>query len=142
MKYFFLKYTKQMQQILSNCNQEMVHCRLGHLSIKGIHTFQNLMSGINPDKKICIHHGYLPTYASKANNIRLHLRTWGKTMMEMMHFNICGAMQTTSMGDARYFVTFIDDISIKVWLYALKLKGKCFENSSNSRPLSRGNGGT
>ena len=34
---------------------------------------------------------------------------------------------TTSMGTARYFVTFNDDFSRKVWFYVLESKGDCFE---------------
>jgi len=30
------------------------------------------------------------------------------------------------MGGAKYFVTFIDDFSRKVWLYLLKTKDECF----------------
>jgi hypothetical protein len=35
-------------------------------------------------------------------------------------------MRTISMGGAKYFVTFIDDFSMKVWLYVLKTKDECF----------------
>ena len=31
------------------------------------------------------------------------------------------------MSGARYFVTFIDDFSNKVWMYVLKSKVECFE---------------
>jgi transposase InsO family protein len=36
-------------------------------------------------------------------------------------------MRTTSLGGARYFVTYIDDFSRKVWVYLLKSKGECLE---------------
>jgi hypothetical protein len=36
-------------------------------------------------------------------------------------------MRTTSLGGARYFVTYIDDFSRKVWVYLFKSKGECLE---------------
>ena len=46
--------------------------------------------------------------------------------LEIVHSDVCGPMRTTSMGGAKYFVTFIDNFSRKVWLYVLKAKDKCF----------------
>lgn len=39
-----------------------------------------------------------------------------------MHSDICGPMYTTSIGGARFFVTFIDNLSKKMWVYPLKAK--------------------
>jgi len=36
-------------------------------------------------------------------------------------------MQTASLGGAKYFVTFINDFTRKVWIYLLKDKSKTFE---------------
>lgn len=55
--------------------------------------------------------------------------------LEIVHFDICGLKGTTSMGGARYFVIFIDNFLRKVWLYALKSKGKCFEIFKEFRAL-------
>jgi hypothetical protein len=46
--------------------------------------------------------------------------------LEIVYSDVCGPMRTTSMGGAKYFVTFIDDFSRKVWLYVLKTKDECF----------------
>jgi predicted NAD-dependent protein-ADP-ribosyltransferase YbiA (DUF1768 family) len=35
-------------------------------------------------------------------------------------------MRTPSFRGARYFVTFIDDFSKKVWFYIIKAKSGCF----------------
>ena len=40
--------------------------------------------------------------------------------------DVCGPTRTTAMGGTKYFVTFIDDFSRKVWLYVLKPKDECF----------------
>ena len=36
-------------------------------------------------------------------------------------------MKTTSIGGGRYFLTFIDDFSRKVWVYVLKSKREVFD---------------
>lgn len=47
--------------------------------------------------------------------------------LEIMHSNVCGPMRTKSMGNAKYFVTIIDDFPWKMWLYMLKVKRNCFK---------------
>jgi hypothetical protein len=42
--------------------------------------------------------------------------------LEIVHSDVCGPMRTTSLGGARYFVTYIDDFSRNVWVYLLKSK--------------------
>jgi hypothetical protein len=44
----------------------------------------------------------------------------------IVHSNMCGPMRTTSMGNARYVVTFIDHFSKKVCLYVLRFKEEVF----------------
>jgi transposase InsO family protein len=44
-------------------------------------------------------------------------------------------MRTTSLGGARYFVTYIDDFSRKVWVYLLKSKGECLEKFKEFKAL-------
>ena len=46
--------------------------------------------------------------------------------LEIMHSDICGPMQTTSIRGCKYFLTFIDDYSIKTWVYFLKHKYDAF----------------
>lgn len=40
----------------------------------------------------------------------------------MVHSDVCGPMETTSVGGAKYVVTFIDDYSRKVFAYFAKRK--------------------
>uniref|UniRef100_A0A1D1Z793 Retrovirus-related Pol polyprotein from transposon TNT 1-94 n=1 Tax=Anthurium amnicola TaxID=1678845 RepID=A0A1D1Z793_9ARAE len=50
-----------------------------------------------------------------------------KDILEYVHSDVWGAAPVTSLGGARYFVTFIDDFSRKVWVYFLKHKSEVFE---------------
>ena len=44
-----------------------------------------------------------------------------KWVLELVHTDIC-SIGEKSLGGARYFVSFIDDQSIKVWAFAIKTK--------------------
>jgi transposase InsO family protein len=53
-----------------------------------------------------------------------------KAPLEIIHSEICGPMQTPSIGGSIYFLTFIDDFSINTWIYFLKHKSNalgCFQ---------------
>jgi len=47
-------------------------------------------------------------------------------VLDLVYSDVCSPMTTSTLGGARYFVTFIDDHSIKVWVYALKTKDQVF----------------
>lgn len=46
--------------------------------------------------------------------------------MELVHSNIFGPTEVTSLGGAKYFVTFLDDSIRKVWIYMLSRKSEVF----------------
>ena len=46
--------------------------------------------------------------------------------IQLVHSNICGPMQTKSMGMNSYFLTFIDDYSRMCCIYFLKIKDQAF----------------
>jgi len=43
-----------------------------------------------------------------------------KGHLDLVHTDLCGPMQTPSIGGSLYFLTFIDDFSRKTWTYFLK----------------------
>jgi len=47
--------------------------------------------------------------------------------LELIHSDIWGPSQVNSNGGNRYFITFIDDYSRKVWVYILKQKSDALE---------------
>lgn len=55
--------------------------------------------------------------------------------LEIMLSNIYDAMKISSMGDAKYFVTFIDDFLTKVQVYMLKPKRKYLEKVKEFKAL-------
>ena len=50
-----------------------------------------------------------------------------KVRLEMVHTDVWGPSPVSSLGGSRFYVTFIDDFSRKVWVYFLKHKSDVFE---------------
>ena len=63
------------------------------------------------------------------------------TPLEMVHSDICGSMQTSSIGGCNYFLTFIDDYSRKTWIYFLKHKSDAFSCFQQSKALMENESG-
>lgn len=109
------------------------HQRLGHLSGAGMCKLLDISSGLNyskaccqlPDCVTCIQgkqtvKSFPSGEAKRANNL-----------LELIHSDVCGPMQVTSWGGARYLVTFTDDFSRKTVGYLIKNKNEvlnCFIN--------------
>lgn len=64
-----------------------------------------------------------------------HVPTRTKDKLEVLYSDVCGPMQEESIGGNRYFVTFIDDFTRKVWLYLLKRKSEVFETFKKFKVL-------
>ena len=50
-----------------------------------------------------------------------------KELLELVYSDVCGKVNTKSLGGAEYFLTFIDDKSRYVWVYLLKKKNEVFK---------------
>lgn len=47
-------------------------------------------------------------------------------MLHVVYSDVCGPFDAVSLGGNKYFVSFIDDLSRKVWIYLIKLKSEVF----------------
>jgi transposase InsO family protein len=54
--------------------------------------------------------------------------------LEMIHSNVW-TMKTKSIGGCRYYVSFIDDHTKKVWVYFMKQKGEVFQHFLNFKAM-------
>ena len=50
----------------------------------------------------------------------------GKWILEILHFDVCGSMSSSSLSGYVYYVSFIDDFSRKTWIYFLKSENEVF----------------
>ena len=54
-------------------------------------------------------------------------RTTKSKCSELVHTNVWGPTQVSSLGGSLYFVTFIDDATRKLWLNCFKCKSNIFD---------------
>jgi transposase InsO family protein len=52
-----------------------------------------------------------------------------------VHSDVCGPMSTTSLSEYVYYVSFIDNLSRKTWIYFLKSKGEVFRKFKEFKAL-------
>lgn len=107
---------------------ELWHRRMGHLNAKGVKALQGMANGMDlgkPPKDVvpfacegCIE-GKLARQPFPTDGAERATK-----VLELVHSDVCGPMKTVSLGGARYFLTFIDDYSRKVWVYVLKCKSE------------------
>ena len=48
--------------------------------------------------------------------------------LELVHIDVWGPTQVSSLGGSHYYVTFIDDATRKVWVYFLRQKFDVFQS--------------
>jgi hypothetical protein len=105
------------------------HLRYGHINFKGLCLFQRneMVRGLPPIQapinscESCI----LGKQHRKSFPKEMSYRAWAP--LEIVHTDLCGPMQTPSLGGRIYFLTFMDDYSRKTWVYFLKHKPETFD---------------
>lgn len=107
------------------------HLRFGHLNFQSLKNLakRNLVNGLPH-----IHH---PNQLCAAcvfgkNHRKLFVKeSWReKFPLELVHTDVCDPMNISSIGGNKYFLTFSDDFSRKIWIYILKNKDEvlhCFK---------------
>ena len=108
----------------------MWHLRMGHMSERGLRELQK--QGVFGNDQIGALGFYKDCILGKSSNLRFE--TAAHTTKEKLgykHFDLWGTEQVNSLGWCRYFLTFIDDFSRMVWVFALKSKDEVIEKFKN-----------
>ena len=113
------------------------HLRLGHLHFSSLKLLYsaNTVHGlpvIEPPSNVC--EGCIlgkQTWLSFPNG-----KSWrAMSPLKLVHTNICESIDPMSLGGNRYFITFIDDFSRKLWDYFLKEKSAALIVFKNFKAL-------
>ena len=131
----------QRALVVVNNEADLWHQRLGHLHEKGLQK--------------CIDKGYLNgSTVTKINRLSFcegcvagkfdrkpfvavgEIRSRRK--LELVHSDVCGPMQTASIGGAKYFVTFIDDYTRCCSVFFLRHKSEVFDKFKEFEALTSG----
>lgn len=97
------------------------HMRLGHAGQKSLNQLvkQGLLKGLQTSKlDFCEH-------CVKGKKTRVKFGTAihnTKGILDYVHSDVWGPSKTPSLGGNHYYVTFVDDFSRRIWVYAMKTK--------------------
>lgn len=105
------------------------HLRLGHLNFKGMNMLRSKgmvrgLPSITIPKKVCENCIFSKQPRSSFSSFT-HSRS--QNLLDVVYSDCCGPFDTPSLGNNKYFVSFVDEFSRKLWLYMLKLKSEVFE---------------
>ena len=58
-----------------------------------------------------------------------------KGVVDLVHSDVCGKILVVSLSGYQYYVTFIDDFSMKTWIYFMKIKDEVFNRFQEFKVL-------
>ena len=116
--------------LLSSNSQAMLwHKRLGHFHTKGLQrmTHFEAVRGLPPLQ--FSRHTCTGCQFEKHTRTKLPKQTRRLTshILELVHTDVCGPFRVNSLGGHRFFVTFIDDFSRKMWIYFIRAKSEVLQ---------------
>jgi len=50
-----------------------------------------------------------------------------KELLSAVYSDVCGPLEVPSLGGNKYFISFVDEFSRKIWLYLIKAKSEAFD---------------
>jgi len=105
---------------------ELWHRRMGHLHYGALRILRNTVTGVSDlsTKRDDVCRGCALGKYAKATFPRSKNRT--KSVLGLIHSDICGPMSTKALNGVEYFLTFIGDHSRKTWIYFLKTNDEVF----------------
>lgn len=113
-----VKLCKKEVNAVENASNDLWHSRLGHLSGKGL----NILA-----KKIFLQMKGTPlktcTHCFSGKQHRVSFNSNGPHILNLVHTDVC-MIDDKYLGGASYFVTFINNDSIKLWGFILKSKDR------------------
>ncbi|KAI5352933.1 hypothetical protein L3X38_005825 [Prunus dulcis] len=104
------------------------HSRFGHLNMQSLKLLQQqeLVYGlpeIGNANRICQDCAIGKSHGEAFGKEKI----WRASLpLELVHLDVCGPMQTTSIGGNKYFLTFIDDCTRMCWVYFMQFKSEVF----------------
>lgn len=125
-------YTVKTEQLLAAtvlASSEIWHRRMGHINSVSLDKMKDgAVKGIlftdrsTTNRNTC-------TTCCEGKQTRLpfsHVGMRSSEPLDIIHADVCGPMESTSIGGARYFLIFVDDHSRMVFVYFLKAKSETF----------------
>lgn len=134
---YILNNVSEAPALLSTTDERDInlwHLRMGHLNFSDLQKITDSVEGVELSKKgnqVC-------TTCLEGKMSRQPFKNTGtraSELLQLIHSDLCGPMETSSIGGARYYVTFIDDYSRKVSVYFIKSKSETLEKFKEFKNL-------
>lgn len=124
----------QLNTVQSNrayfCTQpeeNLWHRRLGHLNLRSMNLLTKMSVGMDKDFKVSTTSCLSCIEGKQRKQPFQTSQTQSTRPLELIHSDLCGPMETISIGGSRYFLTFIDDYTRYVHIYFLAEKSQVIE---------------
>ncbi|MCO5581798.1 hypothetical protein L7F22_035687 [Adiantum nelumboides] len=118
---------------------EIWHKRIGHANVQRLKTMQSqeLVTGLLVFKvavmqKVC----EACQFEKQAKASFPHDKHVSRNVLELVHSDVWGPTKTASMGGCRFYVTFTDDHTCRVWVYFMKEKSEVFSQFQNFKAMA------
>lgn len=115
--------TKKETSFMMVSDKDLWHRRLGHMNYSYMKKLRHIVGAnfINSDNMekciVCL--------KGKQAKAKFESSVTSTSMkLELIHADLCGPMEETSLGGSRYFFTLIDDFTHKVFVYFLRNKNE------------------
>ncbi|KAK2370871.1 putative mitochondrial protein [Trifolium repens] len=104
------------------------HYRYGHLNFKSLNhlSSKQMVVGlplIHAPDKLC--QGCF-TSKQPRNSFNNTVYSRSTQALHVVHSDVCGPIETSTLGGNRYFMTCVDEFTRKIWIYLLKEKSEVF----------------
>lgn len=111
-------------------DSELWHRRMGHLNSSDLNKMKDgAVVGINfKDKAVIDKNTCVVCCQGKQSRLPFnHVGTRTSEVLNIIHADVCGPMEVTSLGGCRYFLIFVDDHTRMAFVYFLKAKNQVFK---------------
>ncbi|KAM1487717.1 hypothetical protein ACFX2I_001756 [Malus domestica] len=120
------KVLKGELNAVEDSSLDLWHKRLGHMSEKGLQVLakkSHIPFAKGTSLNSCEH-----CLFGKQRRVSFSVPSTKKgNLLDLVYSDVCGPMEVESLGRNKYFVTYIDDASRRVWVYLLKSKDQVFQ---------------
>ena len=108
----------QLDAVDDDTSSDLRHMRLAHMSKKGLQLLAKQSLNLMAKDKSSNH----CDYCLFGKQHRVPFQKYSTRKLELVYYDVWGPMKVDSLGDNKYFVSFIDDASRKTWVYMFHTK--------------------
>lgn len=126
----FVFNSNSCEKLFAMHNNNMVwHNRYGHLNFRSLNDLSRkcMVNGMRINGNVMANCDTCMVCKVHVLPFPNQSQTISKELLELVHSDVCGPFRTTSVGGSKYFVTFIDDKSRRIFVYFMRSKSEVFE---------------